>query len=157
MANTNNKKNDIKGNVKSLYEIMKEEKILELDVNSKDYSLTIKRKDPNAGIVVEKVSVAAPRPVAQAAKPAVAKPVAAAAESIKSPITGVFYQAQSPSAPAFVQVGDVVDTGKTVCIIEAMKVMNEIKATSKVKISKILAENGKPVNAGQPLFEIEKA
>ena len=151
-----NNKSDIKSNVKSLYEIMKDEKILEMDVQSKEYSLAIKRKDPNAGVVVERVSVPAQKPAAAvSAKPA-DKPVPVV-NAIKSPITGVFYQAQTPASPAFVQVGDVVDTGKTVCIVEAMKVMNEIKATSKVKILKVLAENGKPVNSGQLLFEIEKA
>jgi len=153
-----NKKSDIKSNVKSLYEIMKEEQILELDVNSKEYNLSIRRKDPNAGVVVERVAVAAsaPKPAAPAAAKPAAKP-ASTAETIKSPITGVFYQAQTPSSPSFVNVGDIVEIGKTLCIVEAMKVMNEIKATSRVKILKIVAENGKPVNSGQPLFEIEKA
>ena len=68
----------------------------------------------------------------------------------------MFYQAPSPSSPVFAKVGDVIDTGKTLCIVEAMKVMNEIKATFKVKIIKVLVENGAPVNSGQDLFEIEK-
>jgi acetyl-CoA carboxylase biotin carboxyl carrier protein len=149
--------NDIKDKVKSLYEIMKDEKIEELEVNSKDYKLCIKRKNPNEG----KQFIAAPVKMQPAAAEAVAaeqpkQEVAALGETIKSPITGVFYKSPSPSSPAFVKDGDVVETGKTLCIIEAMKVMNEIKATFKVKIIKILAENGKPVNSGQDLFEVEK-
>ncbi|AKL97959.1 acetyl-CoA carboxylase biotin carboxyl carrier protein [Endomicrobium proavitum] len=149
---------EIKDTVKSLYEIMKDEKIQELEVNSKDYSVAIKRKDPNAGVYVQKDVVRQPA-VAAAATAAKVKQDAAPAskgETIKSPIMGVFYQSPSPSSPVFAKEGDIVDAGKTVCIIEAMKVMNEIKATFKAKIVKVIAENGKPVNSGQDLFEIEK-
>jgi biotin carboxyl carrier protein len=68
----------------------------------------------------------------------------------------VFYKSPVPSSPVFVNEGDIVDIGKTVCIIEAMKVMNEIKATFRAKILKVLAENGKSVDSGQDLFEVEK-
>ncbi len=158
MAN-NDAKNDIKSKVKSLYEIMKDEKIQELEVNSKDYNLCIKRKDPNEGktvVIQQQASAQAKQPAAAApAEEAKAAP-ASSGETIKSPITGVFYQSPSPSSPVFAKEGDIVETGKTLCIVEAMKVMNEIKATFKVKIVKILAENGKPVNSGQDLFEVEK-
>ena len=154
-----NNGNDIKSRVKSLYEIMKDEKIRELEVNSKDYKLCIKRKNCNQS----KQPAAAPaisKPVAadNAAEhlKREASPQAAPGETIKSPITGVFYKSPSPSSPVFVKEGDIVETGKTLCIVEAMKVMNEIKATFKVKIIKVLAENGKPVNSEQDLFEVEK-
>ncbi|MCL2390546.1 MAG: acetyl-CoA carboxylase, biotin carboxyl carrier protein [Endomicrobia bacterium] len=149
--------NDIKNKVKSLYEIMKDEKVRELEVNSKEYSVVIKRKDPNE--VAEAVSVqkAALKPVAANFEEASKSEAKISGETIKSPITGVFYQSPSPSSPVFAKEGDIIETGKTLCIIEAMKVMNEIKATFKTKIVKILAENGKPVNSGQDLFEIEKA
>ncbi|MCL1971781.1 MAG: acetyl-CoA carboxylase, biotin carboxyl carrier protein [Endomicrobia bacterium] len=149
--------NDIKDKVKSLYEIMKEEKIEELEVNSKDYKLCIKRKNPNEGkqfIAAPVKMQAAPAEVQAEQEPK--QETAASGETIKSPITGVFYKSPSPSSPAYAKEGDIVETGKTLCIIEAMKVMNEIKATFKVKIVKILAENGKPVNSGQDLFEVEK-
>ncbi len=77
-------------------------------------------------------------------------------DTIKSPIMGVFYRAPSPTSSSFVKEGDVVAPGKTLCIVEAMKVMNEIKAEVKMKIVKILVENGNPVTAGQDLFVIEK-
>ncbi len=74
---------------------------------------------------------------------------------ITSPINGVFYRASSPKSPPFVSEGDVVETGKTLCIIEAMKVMNEIKADSRMKILKILVENGKSVTQGEQIFIVE--
>jgi acetyl-CoA carboxylase biotin carboxyl carrier protein len=147
--------NDIKGKVKALYEIMKDEKIQELEVNSKDYALFIKRKDPNEG---EKQFIVKKTPAAESAQTqssAQTQEKEADKETVKSPITGVFYQSPSPSSPVFVNVGDIVEIGKPLCIIEAMKVMNEIKATVKAKILKVVAENGKPVNSGQDLFEIE--
>lgn len=142
---------DIKGKVKSLYEIMKEEKIQELEINSKDYSVCIKRKNRdenknNQTVVQEKQTVAQEE----------MKAPVVLGETIKTPIAGVFYKSPSPSSPVFVNEGDIVDIGKTICIIEAMKVMNEIKATFKAKILKVLVENGKPVNSGQDLFKVEK-
>lgn len=158
-SNSNETKNDIKDKVKSLYEIMKDEKIEELEVNSKDYKLCIKRKNPNEikqFSAAPAAKTAAPSAEAQAEQQPKQEAAAVLGETIKSPITGVFYKSPSPSSPAFVKEGDIVETGKTLCIVEAMKVMNEIKATFKVKIIKIMAENGKPVNSGQDLFEVEK-
>ena len=145
--------NDIKSKVKSLYEIMKDEKVQEMEVNSKDYNLFIKRKDPNCDkVIVQKMP---DTPKIQEQKSEKQPSAKTAGATIKSPITGVFYQSPSPSLPAFVNAGDIVEIGKPVCIIEAMKVMNEIKTTAKSKIIKVLAENGKAVNSGQDLFEIE--
>ncbi|MDR0800497.1 MAG: hypothetical protein LBN01_03070 [Endomicrobium sp.] len=142
---------DIKGKVKSLYEIMKEEKIQELEINSKDCSVCIKRKNrdenKNNQTVVQKKQTVAQEEI---------KAPVVLGETIKTPIAGVFYKSPSPSSPVFVNEGDVVDIGKTICIIEAMKVMNEIKATFKAKILEVLVENGKPVNSGQDLFKVEK-
>jgi len=152
-----NNGNDIKNKVKSLYEIMKEEKVQELEVNSKEYNLSIKRKDPNEDkqVVLQQVQKTVPQPAAPAEEDK--KPeTPSSGETIKSPITGVFYKSPAPSSPVFAKEGDIVEIGKTICIIEAMKVMNEIKATFIAKIVKILAENGKPVNSGQDLFEVEK-
>jgi biotin carboxyl carrier protein len=139
--------NDIKDEIKSLYGIMKEEKVQELEINSENYSICIKRKayDENNQAVQKKQTI-----VQDIKEPLVL------GETIKTPIAGVFYKSPAPSSPVFVNEGDIVDIGKTVCIIEAMKVMNEIKATFKAKILKVLAENGKSVNSGQELFEVEK-
>lgn len=76
---------------------------------------------------------------------------------IKSPIVGTFYRAPAPDADAYVQVGDVVSSGTVLCIVEAMKLMNEIESDLSGKIVKILVDNGKPVEYNQPLFLIEKS
>lgn len=91
------------------------------------------------------------------AKPSAAAPVKETApkNAIKSPIAGIFYRAPSPSLPPFVSEGDMVSPGKVLCIVEAMKVMNEITADQSGRISKILVENGKPIEAGQELFTLE--
>jgi acetyl-CoA carboxylase biotin carboxyl carrier protein len=146
--------NDIKGKVKSLYEIMKEEKIQELEVNSKDYSVCIKRKDNNENRQVLNLKKQVAKQVVVASQEE--KDALSLGKTIKSPITGVFYESSSPSSPALVNEGDIVEIGKPLCIIEAMKVMNEIKATFKAKIVRTLVENGKTVNSGQDLFEVEK-
>jgi biotin carboxyl carrier protein len=150
-----NMANDLKFKVKSLYEIMKEEKVQELEVNSKDYSIFIRRKDKNENkqpVVLKKQE--AVENIVPSDKP---KESSVLSETIKSPITGIFYKSSSPSSPAYVAEGMVIESGKTVCVIEAMKVMNEIKVPFKAKILKILIENGKPINSGQDLFEVERA
>jgi acetyl-CoA carboxylase biotin carboxyl carrier protein len=151
----NDIKSKVKSLVKSLYEIMKEEKVQELEVNSKDYSVCIKRKDKNENkqsVVLKKQEVAE-----NVVSPDKFKKSSVLGETIKSPITGIFYKSSSPSAPAYVTEGDIIESGKTVCIIEAMKVMNEIKVSFKAKILKVLVENGKPINSGQDLFEVDRA
>jgi len=102
----------------------------------------------------------APQTTAAAANASGAAPVAAAekAEALKdivSPMVGTFYRANSPDSPAFVEVGKEVSEESVVCIIEAMKVMNEIKAETKGVIAEIVAENGKPVQFGQVLFRVK--
>ncbi len=77
-------------------------------------------------------------------------------ETIKAPMSGIFYRSSSPSSPPYVREGDVVEAGSIVCLIEAMKVFNEIKVEFKCKIAKCIAENGKFVNEGDPLFVIER-
>lgn len=100
-----------------------------------------------------------PAPVAAAPVAAAAAPSAPAARDLsqaqKSPMVGTFYRAPSPSAPPFVEVGATVKAGDTLCIIEAMKLMNEIEAEKSGVIKEILVENGQPVEFGEPLFIIE--
>jgi biotin carboxyl carrier protein len=147
--------NNIKSKVKSLYEIMRDEKVQELEINSKDYSICIKRKDKNENkqpVVLKKQEIA--ETVVFSDK---SEKTPTLGETIKSPIAGIFYKSPSPSVPVYVDEGSITESGKVVCVIEAMKVMNEIKAPFKAKILKILVENGKPVNSGQDLFEVERA
>lgn len=123
-----------------------------------DFKITLKTAE--AGIVVQHSPVAAV-PVAaapQIAAPAGAAPEAAAAPGgpeIKSPMVGTFYSSPSPDAEPFVKVGQEVTPDTVVCIIEAMKVMNEIKAETKGTIVEIVADNGKPVQYGAALFRVE--
>lgn len=100
--------------------------------------------------------VVAPAPVAAAAAPAAkAESSSAMGPTINSPMVGTFYRSSAPGEKSFVNVGDQVDANTTVCIIEAMKVMNEIKAETSGVIARILTEDGKPVQYGQPLFELK--
>lgn len=114
------------------------------------------------------VASAAPAAVAAAPAPAYAAPAAAApvapaaaaaadavGPTINSPMVGTFYRSTAPGEKPFVNIGDVVDENSNVCIIEAMKVMNEIKAEARGTIARILVEDGKPVQYGQPLFELK--
>ena len=148
------KESNLEEKVKSLYEIMQEEKVEEINIKSPDMKLHIKRKNYSKPQIPQTVSNTA-SPVALRREEA-QQQTETSGQTIKSPITGVFYRSPSPTSPMFVKEGDVADSGKTLCIIEAMKVMNEIKATEKVKIVKILVENGQPVNTQQDLFEVEK-
>ena len=98
------------------------------------------------------------RPEAGAAEPAAAPAVeapAAAAHTVASPLAGMFYRSPSPASPPFVKEGDKIAFGDVLCIVEAMKVMNEIRADRPCVVKKILVENGKAVSAGQDLFVIE--
>ncbi len=118
--------------------------------------------------LLKNMPVAAAAPMTMATAPAAAPaaaaaaPVAASAPSndpvgptINSPMVGTFYRSAAPGEKAFINVGDIVDENSNVCIIEAMKVMNEIKAETRGTIARILVEDGKPVQYGQPLFELK--
>lgn len=109
---------------------------------------------PPAAIVAPAVTEAH-APVAPSEKPA--EPVKSNQIKVTSPIVGTFYRSSSPDKPAYVEVGDMVKKGQVLCIIEAMKLMNEIESESTGKIVQILVENGHPVEYGQPLFVVEPA
>lgn len=120
------------------FEFMKAEGLSEIEFDSDDTKICIKRKTEKPHFPVEHV---------QKKEEAFLE-----AESIKSVLSGTFYATSKHGMPPFVNVGDTVEQGATLCIIEAMKVMNEIKADAKYKILKILATNGKPVSVGEVLF-----
>jgi len=146
--------------VKKLIELLEESGIAEIEIHEGEESVRISRNSQSAQVVAA-APVAAP--VAAAPAPAAA-PAAEAADSgssipsghqVTSPIVGTLYRSPSPSAKAFVEVGSSVNVGDTLCIIEAMKIMNQIEADKSGVIKAILAENGEPVEYGQPLFIIE--
>ena len=148
------KENNFEEKVKSIYEVMQQEKVEEIKINSDDMKLHIRRK--NYSRPVQKVAQVPVQQVQQEEKAGEPQQVVSGDSTIKSPITGVVYRSPSPTSPMFVKEGDVVETGKTLCIIEAMKVMNEVKATERAKIVKVLVENGQPITSQQDLFVIEK-
>ncbi|MBI4976286.1 MAG: acetyl-CoA carboxylase biotin carboxyl carrier protein [Spirochaetes bacterium] len=140
--------------------------ITELHLASNGITLTMRKGAPAAAPVT--VVTAAPAAVAATAAPAAASAPAASApaapapaddskyQKITSPIVGTFYRAPSPEAPVFVKEGDNVSEDTVVCIVEAMKMMNELKAGVKGRIHKILLANGQPVTQGMPLFLVDK-
>ncbi len=150
---------DIK-DLKALYKFIKDTDITEIELDDFDGKGKVKLK---RGQSVQPFSVQAPQQVlAPVAAPREEKPVAEAAplkpDNIKivtSPMVGTFYRAASPEAQAFVEIGSVVKSGAPLCIIEAMKLMNEVESELGGRIVSILVENGQPVEYGEPLFHIE--
>ena len=143
--------------IKAIAEIVAANDLAELKLEREGFTLEIKRG--SSAVVAAPVSVIAPAPVATAPATAPA-PAAPAVDNTKrvtidSPLVGTLYRAPSPEAAPFVKVGDKVTPDTVVCIVEAMKVMNEIKAEKSGVIRDILVENGSAVEFGQPLFVIE--
>lgn len=146
--------------LKKLIDLVEESGISELELTEGEEKVRISRAMA-PGIAPVAQYVAAPAPVATpAAAPAAATaPAAAPAEAldgkvVKSPMVGTFYRASSPDAKPFVDVGSSIGTGDTLCIIEAMKLLNEIESEFSGTIKKIFVENGQPVEYGEPLFLI---
>ncbi|PCI07253.1 MAG: acetyl-CoA carboxylase, biotin carboxyl carrier protein, partial [Gammaproteobacteria bacterium] len=129
-------------------------------INEGEESVRISRY-PTSGPAMPMQQFAAPMPVAPVAAAPVAEPestdesCAISGHTVDAPMVGTFYTAASPGAPIFVKVGDSVSEGDTVCIIEAMKILNQIEADKSGTIKAILVENGQPVEFGQPLIVIE--
>ncbi|WP_024930142.1 acetyl-CoA carboxylase biotin carboxyl carrier protein [Methylophilus sp. OH31] len=144
--------------LKKLIDLVEESGISELELTEGEEKVRISRAMA-PGVAPVAQYVAAPAPVAAPAAAPVAAPAAAPAEVldgkvVKSPMVGTFYRASSPDAKSFVDVGSSVSTGDTLCIIEAMKLLNEIESEFSGTIKKIFVENGQPVEYGEPLFLI---
>ncbi len=146
--------------VKKLIELLEESGIAEIEIHEGEESVRISRQSANT--VVAAAPVAAPAAVtAPVATPASSDSAAEPAKEeisghiVKSPMVGAFYRASSPTAKAFVEVGQTVAVGDTLCIIEAMKLMNQIESDKAGVVKAILVENGQPVEYNQPLFIIE--
>ena len=146
--------------VKKLIEMLEESGIDELEIREGEESVRISRHSKTPA---QPYYAPAPAPVAApVAAPAPAAPVAAEAPSapalnghvVKSPMVGTFYRTPAPTSPAFVEVGKTVKVGDTICIVEAMKMMNHITAEKAGVVESILVENGQPVEFDQPLFTI---
>jgi len=127
----------------------------EIEVESAGLKLRVQRAAPLASAAPAAVAAPAPAPVASE-RPLVADAVPVTASlSIEAPMVGTFYRASSPTAEPYVREGDMVKEGQILCIIEAMKLMNEIESKAAGRVAKILVENGQPVEYGQPLFLLE--
>ncbi|HHS0978740.1 TPA: acetyl-CoA carboxylase biotin carboxyl carrier protein [Neisseria meningitidis] len=143
--------------LKKLIDLVEESGIAEIEVTEGEEKVRITRTIAAAPVYAAPVPAAAPA-VTPAAAPAVTPAAAPAARDLsdtqKSPMVGTFYRAPGPNAAPFVEVGQQVKAGDTLCIIEAMKLMNEIEAEKSGTVKEILVENGTPVEFGEPLFII---
>ena len=144
--------------VKKLIELLEESQVAEIEIHEGEESVRISRMPMQAVYQVAPAATAAPvaaapPPVAAAALPA-AEPAKPDGHTVTSPMVGTFYEAATPGAKPFVQMGQEVNVGDTLCIVEAMKMLNQIEADKAGKISARLVENGQPVEFGQALFVI---
>lgn len=143
--------------VKKLIELLEESDVAEIEIHEGEESVRISRTSSMAAPVAMAAPMAVPAAAAPAAAPAPAEeatPAEPQGHLIRSPMVGTFYQAPSPGAKPFVQVGDSVGAGDTLCIIEAMKILNQIESDKAGTVKEILVENGQPVEYDQPLFVI---
>ena len=146
--------------LKTLIDLVSESNISELEIAEADGKVRIVKASGSAPVPAAAAPAtvhsipAPPAPLVAAAKPE-AEEEPQSGHIVKSPMVGTFYRSASPEAEAFVQIGSVVKAGEPICIIEAMKIMNEIEADSAGTVRQILCENGQAVEFGQPLFVIE--
>ena len=163
-------------NLKELIAFLKENDVAEFDLDREDVKIRLKfasavvppAAQPTAGLdlaAIARLMTMAPASAAPAAPASVAAPAAPSAAAaaapveeqlhiVKSPIVGTFYASPAPGSPAFVSIGDRITQGQVICIVEAMKLMNEIESDAAGEVVKCLVSNGQPVEYGQPLFSI---
>ena len=148
--------------LKTLIDLVSESNVSELEITEAEGKVRIVKGGPavvHAAPVAMPMAVAAPAPAlapaANGAPAPAAAPEAPKGHTVKSPMVGTFYRASAPGAKPFVEVGSQVKEGETICIIEAMKILNEIEADKSGTVTQILCENGQAVEYGQPLFVIE--
>lgn len=158
-----------KKEIEELIKFVSKAGVSEVSLEQKGFKITI--KNPSSAIPQQVVTVASPPPAIHHAAPAPAPPAAAPRaetppakpaddkkyHTIKSPMIGTFYRTPSPDKPNFVNVGDEIKTGQVLCIIEAMKLFNEIESDISGRIVKVLVDNSSPVEYDQPLFLVEPA
>ncbi|OGF47437.1 MAG: acetyl-CoA carboxylase, biotin carboxyl carrier protein [Candidatus Firestonebacteria bacterium RIFOXYC2_FULL_39_67] len=154
--------------IKELIDLLKGSDVSEIEIEREGIKIKIKKGASGAVVTpvmtapqsivhmpaVQQAAIPAPSAPAAASVPASAKSLGS---TINSPMVGTFYKAPSPESVPFIKEGDIIKEGQTVCIIEAMKLMNELKSETKGRITKILVENGQAVEFGQPLFVVEPA
>jgi acetyl-CoA carboxylase biotin carboxyl carrier protein len=147
--------------IKKLIELVEESGIAELEISEGEESVKISRYGQSAPAMVAPapIAMAAPEPVAAApaapTEATVSAPAGHSGHTVKSPMVGTFYRSSSPTSKPFVEIGTEVKVGDTLCIVEAMKMMNQIEADKAGKITQILVDNNESIEFDQPLFVIE--
>lgn len=147
--------------IKTLIDLVQQSGIAELEITEGEEKVRISRTGSAGGFIAPQMApsnIVLPGEFAPAASAPAAAPPAAAepvGHQVKSPMVGTFYRSPSPGSPAFAEIGQAVTKGQTLCIIEAMKLLNEIESDASGVIKAILVENGQPVEYGQPLFVLE--
>ena len=148
--------------LKTLIDLVSESNVSELEITEAEGKVRIVKSPPvgmSPPVTYAMAPVAAPVAAAPSAVAEVAEVGASVAQPsghvVKSPMVGTFYRASSPGAKPFVEIGDTIKEGETICIVEAMKILNEIEADNSGKVTQILVENGQAVEYGQPLYVIE--
>ena len=142
--------------IKAVIDLMKKNAISEFELEKQDFKIRLKRAIGQVAVSNDDaaVQIAAPAPTAVGAPVAAAPIIVNTDLEINSPMIGTFYRAPSPESASYVEVGSEVNPDSVVCIIEAMKVMNEIKAETRGIITEVLVDNAKPVEYGQPMFKV---
>ncbi len=144
--------------LKTLIDLVSESNISELEITEADGKVRIVKADPHAAAPIYQAAAPVARPVVAEVSPVAPPPVeepVAAGHVVKSPMVGTFYRSSSPGGKPLIDIGTEVKEGEAVCIIEAMKIMNEIESDKSGKVTRILCENGQAVEYGQPLFIVE--
>ena len=144
--------------LKTLIDLVSESNVSELEITEAEGKVRIVKSSGAPVMMMHQPAatmMAAPAMSAPAAAPEASAAAAPAGHAVKSPMVGTFYRASAPGAKSFVDIGSVIKEGETICIIEAMKILNEIEADKSGTVTKILSENGQAVEYGQPLFIIE--
>ena len=150
--------------IKKLIKVFENAKVTELSIQEGDLKIKISKNGANLPTGIAPQNLASLElPVVSQPEPVSAQPESKSAETdedfhiINSPIVGTFYRAPAPDADSYVEIGDTVSAGSVLCIVEAMKLMNEIECDVNGKVAQILVENGTPVEYNQPLFKISKS
>ncbi len=152
--------------LRELIRLLEESELAELEIEEEGRRIALRKPGHAPGgapqyVMMGGMPAGPPSELGAASAPAAEPKEASVSEEeepgevITAPMVGVFYRAPSPNEPAYVNPGDTVEAGATVCIVEAMKLMNEVSAKKRAKITRVLAENGEPVEYGQPLFAIQ--
>lgn len=142
--------------IKEMLKLMEENNLMELEIEKEGLRIRLKKSSASDGqsipVIIEKETKQKPQSDSSREQ---ASAVSINTVEIKAPMVGTFYRAPGPEAPPYIEVGQRIEPGQVICVIEAMKLMNEIKSEIKGKITEILTENADPVEFGQPLFLVE--